>query len=113
VSRDYAAAPPLDEPAPHPILICIYRFVQEALMNGFRHAGGIGQQVGCDVAGDRLTVVVSDRGPGFDANCTAEHGLGLLGLRERIESIGGEFRVESSRDHGTRLTLTIGNETWA
>lgn len=110
VARRVDPAPPLDDVTPHPTLICLYRFVQEGLMNVFRHAGGIGQAVFCGVVEGRLVVSVSDEGPGFDM--AQGLGLGLPGLRERIESIGGEFRVESAPGRGTCLTLTLAPDVW-
>jgi signal transduction histidine kinase len=50
---------------PEPLKITVYRLVQEALNNAYRHAGGIGQQVRVNGQGSQLVVVVSDSGPGF------------------------------------------------
>ena len=109
VERRFAGAPELDLPAPHPILICLYRFVQEGLMNAYRHAGGKGQRVDCRIEAGRLVVSVIDDGPGFEPGRPGG-GLGLAGLRERAESIGGEFRIDSAPGAGTRLTMALGPE---
>jgi len=97
------AAPQLD----HSTAICVYRFVQEALSNAFRHGGGIGQRTACMMAGDALTISVEDAGPGFDPANINAHNLGLAGLRERVESIGGEFRLEGRPGTGARLSMTL------
>ncbi len=89
--------------------ICIYRFVQEALSNSFRHAGGAGQAVAQRMDGDSLEVEVTDKGGGFDPADVRPDGLGLAGLRERIESLGGRFDVESSAS-GTRVTMRLTSE---
>lgn len=94
-------------PATHPILICVYRFTQEALMNTFRHANGASVSVDCQWQGDRFALSVSDAGPGFDTTRKSESGLGLGGLRERVESIGGEFFLTSEPNSGTRLTCCL------
>jgi len=73
--------------------ICIYRFIQEALTNAYRHAYGTGQSVRCSCRADRILVEVSDRVPGFDPRQTRREGFGLSGLRERVESLGGDFRA--------------------
>lgn len=111
VTRTVERSSAVAHSAPHPTLICVYRFVQEGLMNAFRHADGIDQQVICRIADGRLEVVVADRGPGFAPACrdVRAPGLGLNGLRERVESIGGEFRIESDAQHGTRLSMTLGH----
>lgn len=93
--------------------ICLYRFVQETLSNAFRHAGGVGQRLTCRVDGEALEVVVSDTGPGFDPSMRTEgsYGLGLPGLRERIESIGGSLLVDSAPGEGSRLILRCSIKT--
>jgi signal transduction histidine kinase len=93
----------------HPMLICIYRFLQEGLMNAFRHAGGREQRVEARTLGRSLEIEVADAGPGLgDTRTDLDHsGLGLLGLRERIEVLGGALRVESVEAGGTRLTMRL------
>lgn len=112
VIRDTAQGNWPDVPASHPILICLYRFVQEGLMNSFRHARGTEVRVGCTLDGGRLTVMVSDAGPGFDPAGQVEPnsagtGLGLSGLRERVESIGGSFSMATAPGQGVRLLLEL------
>lgn len=85
--------------------ICIYRFVQETLNNGFRHAGGVGQRVSQWVDGDRVTIEVADGGPGFDPDEVQPTSLGLAGLRERIESLGGTFELVVT-ETGTTVRMT-------
>jgi len=108
----------LPEQASVPLKITVYRVIQEALTNAYRHAGGSGQevQVRCEV-GD-LIIEVSDQGTGFDAAQIAisdEH-LGLVGMRERVESLGGLFRIESEGGRGTqviaRLPLQAGEDSY-
>lgn len=89
--------------------ICIYRFVQEALNNGFRHGKGLGQKVRQRFEDERIVVEVADQGEGFDPDRIRPDGLGLAGLRERIESIGGDFSIESSST-GTVVRMWISAE---
>lgn len=111
VERDVTAGPWPEIIAPHPILICVYRFVQQGLMNAFRHAPGATVRVGCHGAAGLLTVFVADDGPGFSADPDAEsqdaRGLGLSGLRERVESIGGSFQIDTSPGQGVRLSIGL------
>ncbi len=88
--------------------ICIYRFVQEALNNGYRHAGGIGQKVTQSSERSQVTVEVADEGHGFRMSDVSPEKLGLAGLRDRVESLGGVFHLFSS-DRGTivRMSLNI------
>jgi signal transduction histidine kinase len=100
-----------DVPAEAPLAtkIALYRIVQEALANAWRHAGSAGLRL--LVAGERgrLRIEVSDAGPGFDASAIGEGGerLGLLGMRERVESLGGEFAVESAPGAGARVVAAL------
>ena len=92
-----------------PAKLCIYRFVQEALNNGFRHGGGLSQGVRQDYTAGRLTIEVSDRGPGFDRAATRPDALGLAGLTERIESLGGTLGIETSEE-GTTVRMSLNLE---
>lgn len=96
------SSPPLSPSA----RICVYRFVQEGLNNGYRHAGGRGQSVTQRMEGGRLSVEVADRGPGMAAAAPRSESLGLAGLRERVESLGGSFSITTSPS-GVRLKIFI------
>jgi signal transduction histidine kinase len=93
----------------HPVLICIYRFVQECLMNAFRHAGGRDQRVEACIVDSSLQIQVADAGPGLAHTPTEpDHApLGLLGLRERVEVLGGVMRSETGPAGGTLLTMLL------
>jgi signal transduction histidine kinase len=86
--------------------ICIYRFVQEALNNGFRHGGGINQRVTETLRGERVVVDVADSGPGFDLAAISHDSIGLAGLKDRVESLGGRFTIETSK-RGTRVRMSL------
>jgi signal transduction histidine kinase len=87
--------------------VCIYRFVQEGLNNAYRHAAGIGQTVHVASDGRELTVEVADKGPGFSPSNSGGDGLGLAGLRDRVESLGGKFSLEAQSGSGTRLRASF------
>ena len=74
---------------------CIYRLVQEALNNAARHSGARNVRVIVKNAGDRVEFSVQDDGAGFDK--TVVHGLGLLGMEERVGRLGGTLRIDSDR----------------
>jgi signal transduction histidine kinase len=80
--------------------------VQEALNNGYRHGGGTNQRVSQTYEGNTIIVVVSDEGPGFDKSTMRPEGLGIAGLRERIESLGGTFDLTTS-SHGTTVRMSL------
>ncbi len=88
--------------------VCIYRFVQEGLNNAYRHAGGGGQMVHVDSHGSELSVEVADSGPGFSpSNKRSSDALGLAGLCNRVESLGGKFSLETRLGSGTRIRASF------
>jgi signal transduction histidine kinase len=94
---------------PISVKTCAYRFVQEGLNNAFRHAGGAGQHVAVAWDGVRLEISVSDKGPGLPqgASGTLKGGIGLSGMRDRIESLGGTMIVEAAEGQGARLRASF------
>lgn len=91
--------------APLATKIALYRILSEALSNAARHGGGASVEVRVTGSGDGdLMVEVRDKGPGFDARQRPLQGhLGLTGMRERAELLGGRFEVESSAGGGTQV----------
>ncbi|HEX5166110.1 MAG TPA: sensor histidine kinase [Thermomicrobiales bacterium] len=104
---------PLPDDAPVATKIAIYRVIQESLTNGVRHAGGIQQEVRVGVDDASFTVQVIDHGHGFDATrvlASDEH-MGLVGMRERVESLGGMLVIESAPGRGTTVIAHLPVET--
>ena len=92
-----------------PVKITIYRIVQESLNNAYQHAGGLGQQVTVSCVHSQIEVDVSDQGPGLrkeSASWWDKH-LGMVGMRERVESLGGTFHVESAPGQGTKILANL------
>jgi signal transduction histidine kinase len=92
-----------------PIRITVYRLIQEALHNAFLHAGGAGQQVWVKSDESFLNLEISDTGQGFEVSkLKGKSGrLGLTGMRERVESIGGSFGIESQPGKGTIIQVRL------
>ena len=95
------------QPLPAAAKICIYRFAQEALNNAYRHGRGICQSIRQSCEEGRVVVEISDGGPGFDPENIRPDAVGLVGLRERVESLGGRFFVEASPTRGTRVIMWL------
>ncbi len=94
---------------PLPITICIFRIAEEGLSNAFRHAGGIGQKLTAHADGASITIRISDEGPGFstEVSDTSPGNLGLRGLRQRVESIGGTFALHTELGKGTQVIARL------
>ncbi|WP_339037115.1 ATP-binding protein [Bradyrhizobium symbiodeficiens] len=96
---------------PTPLRVCLYRIVQEALNNAYQHAGGNGQRVTTSQTCNSLQVAISDSGPGTTAPPQAHKrghhaGLGLDGVRRRVEAFNGSLDVISATN-GTRVSVRI------
>jgi signal transduction histidine kinase len=90
------------------VKITLYRVLQESLMNGFAHAGGANQSVYVRQVNGSLVAEVSDNGKGFDLQMAGQDGhLGLAGMRERVELLGGTFILETAPGQGARVCVTI------
>lgn len=99
----------LPEQAPLPVKITMYRLIQEALNNAYRHASGRGQQVKVTGEAGQLRVEISDQGPGFNGVNSEgwDKHLGLVGMRERVESLGGLFQIWSQPGQGTKIVAHL------
>jgi signal transduction histidine kinase len=95
-----------DREVPPELAQAVYRLVQEGLTNAQKHARAAELAVSVRRDGQRLAVEVRDDGVGFDPRAPHDR-LGLLGMRERVESLGGVFRCESSPGAGTRLSASF------
>jgi len=92
----------LPEDASLPVKITVFRLLQESLANGFRHGGAANQCVLLNSSDQRVQVEVRDEGKGFDPRgASGEDHLGLEGMRERVEMLGGTFSVWSAPGQGT------------
>ena len=98
----------LPQQAPMPVRIAAYRTVQEALSNAHRHAAGSPVTVLASLDGPLLVLRVCDLGPGFSWDGEGQDGhLGLVGMRERAESLGGSFTVRSCPVNGTWVEVRL------
>lgn len=105
VDIDVAASP---TDIPHSLRICIYRFAQETLNNAFFHGETHQAVLKVRFVDGDLCISTEDKGRGFDSTqINNSDGLGLPGLRERIESVGGHFRLSSKKNIGTLVQASF------
>jgi signal transduction histidine kinase len=96
----------LPQRAPLAVKIALVRTLQEALSNATRHAGGASVSVIAWGQAGRLYLEVADAGPGFEAAPgpdPASGHLGVAGMRERAELLGGTFTIRSAPGAGTTV----------
>lgn len=101
----------LEERLPPLVETVLYRVVREALANVAKHAQASRVWVGLDRDGDTVVCTVRDDGSGFHAarvlDGTGPRGLGLLGIRERLDAVGGTMKIQSAPGKGTLLEIKI------
>lgn len=90
----------------------LYRIIQEALNNVAKHSGATRVALVLRRTEEQVQGIIEDDGRGFDARVTSQSGngsgrLGLLGIRERLGIVGGEFKIESAPKRGATLFVRI------
>jgi len=93
------------EKLPEPLLVCVYRVVQEALNNTVKHAKA--EKARVQVRGERQDVRlrIQDDGVGFANRPT--NGLGLAGIEARVKELGGTIEIRSTPGGGTDLQVAV------
>jgi len=108
ISYTGAELPPLSDE----VNMCLYRFLQESLTNVAKHARAKEVWVALQPAGGEVLLSVEDDGVGFDPQAGVvmadqPAGLGMLGMRERLELLGGWLEIDSQPGEGTRVTAHL------
>ena len=87
----------------------IYRVVQETLHNVAKHSNAKSANIILNYDDKSLRLLVEDDGVGFSSKSSNSRGnsFGLAGIKERVHSIGGEVRVVSSKERGTRIEVAV------
>ncbi len=85
----------------------IFRLVQEAITNAVRHGKASEIEVKVEWLKTHVNMIVKDNGTGFDQSIVKNQSFGLLGMKERIELVNGEFFINSSPGNGTMLMFQI------
>jgi len=101
----------LDERLPAAVETALYRIVQEALKNASKHSSAANVHIQMDRLNNQVGCSIRDDGIGFDLRTVlakkGDGGLGLLGMRERLNAVGGVLQIQSSPGQGTSLLINI------
>jgi signal transduction histidine kinase len=101
----------MDERLSSDIEVCVYRIVQEATTNVARHSGATVCTVALERREGMLQLLIEDDGRGIDAakagSSDARRGLGLIGMRERAQTLSGTFVIENRPEGGTRVRVRL------
>jgi len=93
---------------PGDVALCLYRIVQESLQNVIKHSGGMQAEVHLAGSSEGLLLRIIDPGGGFAPERRETVGLGLLCMRERIHSLGGDIVIQAAPGRGTRIGVRVG-----
>lgn len=97
--------------------IVLYRVAQEALNNIIKHSDAKKVKVSLDDDDNHIHFDIKDNGNGFDIKRLSKKGgitkMGIMGMRERVESINGKFAIASSPKKGTHVMITLPLKTGA
>jgi PAS domain S-box-containing protein len=99
-------------PLPETTKVLLFESVRELLLNAVKHSSADSATINLRSAEDRLQLVVSDEGVGFDpealpAGGESNRGFGLFSIRERLQLIGGQLEIDSTPGKGSRFVLSI------
>lgn len=100
--RSEAARGPISPEIGHNVLLV----VREAVSNAVRHGKPKQVSVDLSLSRDLLSVSICDDGCGFTQAPDGQH-YGILGMRERVRAMGGELKIASCPEAGTKIRLTI------
>jgi signal transduction histidine kinase len=100
------------EDLPADMEVAIYRIVQEALTNIRKHARASQADVHAQFSPNQVVITIQDNGQGFDVpDDTTElikvGNLGLMGLKERAQLLGGQVTISSQPNQGTTITVVL------
>ena len=95
-----------DQRLPADVETALYRIVQEALTNAVKHSGARRVSVVLTRKNGSVSALIEDDGSGFDS-ATSAGGLGLVGMRERVELLDGTVTIDSAPGSGTALAVEL------
>ena len=99
---------PRDIQFPSAISIALFRVLQEALTNILRHARATTAWIALEQEKGGLTLVIRDDGIGLSSGSEQKKlSHGILGMRQRVTSLGGEFQISSGSGAGTTITVFV------
>jgi signal transduction histidine kinase len=87
--------------------LALYRVAQEALRNALRHSGSDQVLIQLTETDSTLTLAVADQGRGFEHGATELIGLGLSGMADRMQNVGGTLQIDSSPSGGTMVRASV------
>jgi signal transduction histidine kinase len=96
------------EDLPQTVALCLFRVLQEGLINAVKHSGERQFVARLQRVSDELHLTVQDFGVGFDPGVAMFHeGIGLISMRERVNLVKGTLSILSRPQRGTEITVRV------
>ena len=96
---------------PQEVEEALFRVIQEALSNVSRHSDASKVEIRLSGENNLVVLTIADNGKGFDMPADSGMGMGLHSMRERMEALGGELRVDSKPGQGTQISAIFKSQS--
>ncbi|WP_316570625.1 sensor histidine kinase [Neobacillus sp. YIM B06451] len=87
--------------------VALFRLIQESVQNALKHAEATEIQVKLEISENAVTVVVKDDGKGFDPKKRKYNSFGIMGMKERVDLLGGQFAISSKPGKGAAVIIQV------
>ncbi|MEH7109764.1 MULTISPECIES: sensor histidine kinase [Bacillaceae] len=87
--------------------VALFRLIQESVQNALKHANACQIRVQLEMTTSTVTVLIKDNGIGFDPSQKKPDSFGLIGMRERVDLLDGELKVDSKIGKGTEILIRV------
>ncbi|AXF57947.1 histidine kinase [Salicibibacter kimchii] len=87
--------------------VALFRLVQESVQNALKHANAEQISVKAEMRTTQVHLIIQDDGRGFDPAGSTNPGFGIIGMKERVNELKGDVKIESAKGKGTKITITI------
>ena len=97
----------LEKRLPSNYEVALFRLIQESVQNALKHAQACQIKVQLEITESAVRVEIKDNGKGFDLSQKKSNSFGLIGMRERVDLLGGEITFDSKIGKGTTVKIKV------
>lgn len=88
--------------------VALFRLVQESVQNALKHANARQISVKAEMRAKQVHLIIQDDGQGFEPEeKSSKPGFGLMGMKERVNMLKGDLKIESAKGNGTKITIIV------
>ncbi|ALC88779.1 histidine kinase [Bacillus sp. FJAT-18017] len=96
-----------DRRLPSKYEVALFRLIQESVQNALKHADANEIQVKLEMRETAITIVIQDNGKGFDPKKRKYGSFGIIGMKERVDLLGGQFAISSKPGQGAAVIIQV------